>query len=112
MRCDERADEVIEAFDLAVEELRAPSQLAQRDAGGIADGAARPGAQRGQLGDQGRHGVPGEPGTQVLGPGQDQGSGLVDGLGAFPRGTALGDHEGPDGLNGAVAALGRAAGPA
>jgi len=78
----------------------------------VADGAAGPGAQRGQLGDQGRHGVPGEAGPQVLGPGQDQGPGLVDRLGAFPCGAALGDHESTDGLNGAVAALGRAAGPA
>ncbi len=93
-------------------ELRAPAQLAQRDAGGVADGAAGPGAQRGQLGGQGRHGMPGEAGPQVLGPGQDQGPGLVDRRGAFPGGTALGDHEGTDGLNGTVAALGRAAGPA
>ena len=34
----------------------------------VADGAAGPGAQRGQLGDQGRHGVPGEAGPQVSGP--------------------------------------------
>ena len=43
---DKGADEVIEAAELAVEELRAASQLAQRDAGGVADGAAGPGAQR------------------------------------------------------------------
>jgi len=60
----------------------------------VADGAAGPGAQRGQLSDQGCHGVPGEAGTQVLGPGQDQGPGLVDRLGAFGGGAALGDHEG------------------
>jgi hypothetical protein len=41
---DEGADELVEAFELGVEELCAPSQLAQRDAGGVADGAAGPGA--------------------------------------------------------------------
>jgi hypothetical protein len=56
--------------------------------------------------------VPGEAGPQILRPGQDQGPGLVDGLGAFACGAALGDHEGPDGLGSAIAALGRAAGPA
>ena len=41
---DQGADELVEALELAVEELRAPSQLAQRDAGGVADGTAGPGA--------------------------------------------------------------------
>jgi hypothetical protein len=36
-------DELIETFELGAGELRAPSQLAQRDAGGVADGAAGPG---------------------------------------------------------------------
>ncbi|HEX7270094.1 MAG TPA: hypothetical protein VF256_22090 [Streptosporangiaceae bacterium] len=36
-------DELIEAVELGAGELRAPSQLAQRDAGGVADGAAGPG---------------------------------------------------------------------
>ena len=80
---DERADELVEALELAVEELRAPSQLAQRDAGGVADGTAGPGAQRGQPGDQGSGGLPGEAGPQVIGAGQDQGPGLVDGLGTL-----------------------------
>jgi len=65
---DERADELIEALELAIEELRAAAQLAQRDAGGVADGTAGPGAQRGQLGDQGSRGVPGEAGPQIIGP--------------------------------------------
>src|SRR6266481_3946959 len=56
--------------------------------------------------------MPGEAGPQVLGPGQDQGPGLVDRLGAFPGGAALGDHERTDRLDGTVAALGRAACPA
>src|SRR5947207_10153266 len=64
------------ALELAAGELRATSQLAQRDAGGVADGAAGPGAQRGQLGDQGSRGVPGEAGPQIIGAGQDQGPGL------------------------------------
>ena len=54
----------------------------------------------------------GEPGPEVIGTGQDQGPGLVDGLGAFAGGAALGDHERPDRLDGAVPALGRAGCPA
>ena len=54
----------------------------------------------------------GEPGPQVIGPGQDQGPGLVDRPGAFSCGAALGDHQRPDRLDGAVPALRRAAGPA
>ena len=54
----------------------------------------------------------GEAGPQVIGAGQDQGPGLVDRPGAFSCGAALGDHQGPDCLDGAVPALGRAAGPA
>ena len=81
-------------------------------AGGVADGAARPGTQRRQLGDQGSGGVPGEPGPQVIGAGHDQGPGLVDRLGAFSRGAALGDHQRADRLDRAVPALRRAAGPA
>ncbi|MFY9928386.1 MAG: hypothetical protein WAK82_10315 [Streptosporangiaceae bacterium] len=107
---EERADELIEKPDLAVKELRAASQLTQRDAGGVADGAARPGPQRGQLGDQGSDGMPGEAGPQVIRAGQDRGPGLVDGLGAFTRGAALGDHQRTDRLDRAVSALGRAAG--
>ena len=41
----QRDDELIQALELAVEELRAPAQLPQRDAGGVADGAARTGPQ-------------------------------------------------------------------
>src|SRR5712691_787388 len=36
MRCDERDDELVEALQLAVEELGAPSQLAQGDTDGVA----------------------------------------------------------------------------
>jgi hypothetical protein len=56
--------------------------------------------------------VPGEPGADVIGPGQDQGPGLVDGLGAFAGSAALGDHQRADRLDRAVPALGRAVGPA
>jgi len=56
--------------------------------------------------------VLGEPGPQVIGPGQDQGPGLVDRLGAFSHGAALGDHQRADRLDRAVPALRRAAGPA
>ena len=56
--------------------------------------------------------MPGEPGPQVIGPGQDQGPGLVDGLGSLGAGAALGDHQRADRLHGAIAALRRAAGPA
>jgi hypothetical protein len=65
---DQGADELVEALELGVEELRAPAQLAQRDAGGVADGAAGPGAQRGQPGDQGSRGVPGEAARRSSGP--------------------------------------------
>jgi hypothetical protein len=93
-------------------ELRASSQLAQRDPGGVADGAAGAGPQRCGLGHQGDYGVAGEPGPQVVGPGHDQGPGLVDGLGPLGAGAALGDHERADRLDGAVPAFRRAAGPA
>ena len=52
----------------------------------------------------------GEPGAQVFGAGHDQGPGLVDGLGPLGAGAALGDHQRPDRLHRAVAALGGAAG--
>jgi hypothetical protein len=93
-------------------ELRAPSQLAQRDAGGVPGHVAGPGPQRGEPGYQGGRGVPGEPGSQVIRAGQEQSPGLVDGPGAFSRGAAPGDHQGPDRLHRAVPALGGAAGPA
>src|SRR5712691_7693556 len=109
---DERDDQLVQALELAAGELGAPSQLAQRDPGGVADGAAGPGPQRGRLGHQGGYGVPGEPGPQVIGPGHDQGPGLVDGLGPLGAGAALGDHQRADRLDGAVPAFRRAAGPA
>ena len=40
---DQRDDEVVEALELAVQEHRAPSQLAQRDAGRITRDVAEPG---------------------------------------------------------------------
>ena len=55
--------------------------------------------------------VPGEPGPQVIGAGHEQRPGLVDGLGPLGAGAALGDHQRPDRLDRAVAALRRAAGP-
>jgi hypothetical protein len=105
-------DQLIQAPELAVEELSAPPQLPQRDPGGIADSIAGPGAQRGQLADEGGDGVPGEPRAQVIGPGHDQGPSLVDGLGPLGAGAALGHHQRPDRLDRPVAAFGRAAGPA
>jgi hypothetical protein len=112
VRGHERDDELIEAAELVIEELGAAAQFPQRDAGGIANGIAGPGPQRGQLGDQCRRRMAGEPGPQVIGAGQDQGPGLVDGLGPLSARTALGHHQCPDRLDGAVPALGGAAGPA
>jgi len=112
MRPHEGDNELIEALKLRVEELRAPSQLAQRDAGGVADGTAGPGTQRRQSGHQGSRGVLGEAGSQVIRAGHDQGPGLVDRLGAFSCGAAPGDHQRTDRLDRAVPSLGRAAGPA
>ena len=93
-------------------ELRAPSQLPQGDAGGVADDITGTRPQRRGLGHQRSHGVPGEPGPQVLGPGQDQGPGLVERLDPLGAGAALGDHQRADRLDGAIAAPGRAARPA
>ena len=108
---DERGDELVEALELPVEELGAPSQLAQRDASGVADDVAGPGPQRRQAADQGSGRVPGEPGAQVIGPGQDQGPGLVDRLDPLGAGAAPVDHQRPDRLDRAVPALRRAAAP-
>jgi hypothetical protein len=112
MLADEGGDELVEAAELAVEEHCAPSQLAQCDAGGVAGGAAGPGTQRRQFGDQSSWGVLGEAGSQVIGAGQDKGPGLVDRLGAFSRGAAPGDHQCADRLDRTVPAFRRAAGPA
>ena len=109
---DERGDELIQALELAVEELRAPAQLPQRDTSGVADDVAGPGPQRRQAADQAGGRVPGEPGAQVVGPGQDQRPGLVDRLDPLGAGAALGDHQRPDRLDCAVPALRRAPGPA
>ena len=78
----------------------------------MAGDIAGAGTQRRQPGDQGSRLVPGEPCPQVIGAGQYQGPGLVDGPGAFSRGAAPGDHQGPDRFHGAVPALGGTAGPA
>jgi len=56
--------------------------------------------------------VPGEPGSQVIGAGQEQCPGLVDSPGAFSCGAAACDRQRADRLHGAVPALRRAAGPA
>ena len=56
--------------------------------------------------------MPGEPGPQVIGAGQDQSPGLVDRPRALAGGTAPGDHQRADRLHRAVAAFRRAAGPA
>ncbi len=68
VRGDKRDDELIEARQLGIKELGAPAQLAQREPGGVADGAAGAGPQRGQAGDQGSGGVAGKAGAQVIGP--------------------------------------------
>jgi hypothetical protein len=70
---DEGDDEFTEALRLGAGELRAPSQLAQRDADGVPQRCCRAGTQRCQLGHQGSCGVLGEAGSQVIGPGHDQG---------------------------------------
>jgi hypothetical protein len=82
---DKRDDELIEALKLGIEELGAPSELPQRDAGGIAGHVASAGTQRRQLGHQGSHRVPGEPCPQVIGTGHDQGPGLVEQPSRLPR---------------------------
>ena len=69
---DERDDELVEALELAVQEHRAPSQFAQRDAGGVIGDVAGAGPQRCDPGHQGGREVLGEPGPQVIGAGQGQ----------------------------------------
>jgi hypothetical protein len=71
VRGEERDDELVEACELAAEELRAASQLAQRDPGGVADGGAGPGPQSGQVGYQASGGVVDEADPDVIGAGQD-----------------------------------------
>ena len=56
--------------------------------------------------------MPGEPGPQVIRAGQDQRTGLVDGLGPLVAGAALGDHQRPDRLHRPIASLGRPGRPA
>jgi hypothetical protein len=64
----QRDDELVQALELAVQELRAPPQLPQRDTDGVAGDIAGPGTQGRQPGYQGSRRVPGEPGSQVIGP--------------------------------------------
>ena len=78
----------------------------------IPDHAARAGPQRRQLGGQRVGGVPGEPGPDVIGAGQHQSAGLVDGLHPLGAGGALSDHQRPDRLHLPVTALRGAAGTA
>ena len=90
----QRDYELVQALELAVQEPGAPPQLAQRDAGGVAGDIAGAGPQRRQPGYQSRRRVPGEPGPQVIGAGQDQGPGV-----AGRRGGELPDAEQPaDGI--------------
>jgi len=49
---NERADELIEPLELGIEELGAPTQLPQRDAGGVAGHVAGAGPQRRQVADR------------------------------------------------------------
>ena len=61
-------DERIEAEDLAVEELGAAAQLAQRDPGVVADDSAGPGPQGRKLGDQVKAQAPAAPSGVSHGP--------------------------------------------
>src|SRR6266702_66854 len=108
----QRDDELVQADELAVQELSAPAQLTQRDTGGVAGDVAGAGTQRRQPGYQGSRLVLCEPCPQVIRAGQDQCPSLVDGPGAFSGRAAPGDHQGPDRLHGAVPALGGSASPA
>jgi len=109
----ERDDELAEAVRLAAGELCAPPRFAQRDAGGVPGGAAAgAGPRRRQPCCQRRWRMRGEAGPQVIGPGQDQGPGLAVRPGTFSCGAAPVGHQRPGRLDGAVRALGRAAGPA
>ena len=51
VRCHQGDDELVEALELAVEELGAPAELPQRDASGVADDVAGTGPQCGRPGD-------------------------------------------------------------
>src|SRR5262249_20546746 len=99
-------------LELGVEELGAAAELAQRQEGVVTDHAAGAGAQRRQLGDQRTGGVLGEPDPDVIGAGQDQGAGLVDGLDPLGAGGALGDHQRADRLHLAIPAFRGTAGAA
>jgi len=109
---DEGDEQLADAVDLVGEKLGASAQLAQRDAGGVADGVARARTQRGCLGHQRGTRVPCEPGPDIVRSGANRGSGLVDRLGSLAAGAALGDHERADRLHHAVATLGCTAGSA
>jgi hypothetical protein len=64
-------DQFVGVLELAAGELGAPTQLAHRDPGGVADDVAGAGPQRRQLSDQVCGVMLGEPGPQVVGAGQD-----------------------------------------
>ena len=64
---DQRADQLIEAVQLAIEELGTAAELAQRDPGRVAGHVAWPGPQRRDRLYQLRRGAPGEPGPQLPG---------------------------------------------
>ena len=55
----QRDDELVQALELAVQELRPPPELPQRDADGVAGDLAGPGPERGEPGYQGGRGCAG-----------------------------------------------------
>jgi len=108
----ERDDQHVKPLKLAVEELGAAAEFAQRQQRVVADHAARVGPQRGQPGDQLCRAMAGEPGPDAVRAGQDQGPGLVDRLGPLGAGGALSDHQRPDRLHRAIAPSWRPGRPA
>src|SRR5207249_4991807 len=74
---NQRDDQLVKPAELGIEELGAAAELAQGQQRVVADCAARAGPQRGQAGDQAGRAVPGEPGPDVIGAGQDQRPGLA-----------------------------------
>ena len=106
---DQRADQVIQALQLGVQELGAAAQLAQRDPGARSRGTSPGRGRSAAIASTSCAGVvPGEPGPQLIRAGHDQRPGLVDRLGPLGAGAALGHHQRPDRLHRAVAALRRA----
>ena len=95
----EGGEDGIQGLDLPLETLDPPGQLPQREFGGTHRGRGIP---RTQPGRGGHHlpdgGVP-EHRPQWLGPGDDEGPHLVDGVGAAMAGRAPNDTKSPDGLD-------------